>query len=159
MALTRARKQVTLTSAQTRYRFGSLQFCEDSRFLEEIPDKYLNITKKASSGKGTFARPNDNEWSFRRYETPKPRTYYASGTTSASKPTVKTKSDVQMDMVGDPASIDQIRPGVRVYHFKFGFGNVQSVEGLAPDTKAVVNFDTVGTKTLLLKFAKLLIPK
>ena len=34
-----------------------------------------------------------------------------------------------------------------------------SVEGLAPDTKAVVNFDTVGTKTLLLKFAKLLIPK
>jgi RND family efflux transporter MFP subunit len=67
---------------------------------------------------------------------------------------VQTKNDVQMDMVGDPASIDQIRPGVRVYHFKFGFGDVQSVEGLAPDTKAVVSFDTVGTKTLLLKFAK-----
>ena len=163
VALTRARKQVTLTSAQTRYRFGSLQFCEDSRFLEEIPVKYLNITKKASEGKGAFARSSDNDWFVRRYETSKPRTVtgssYPSGRPAASKPQVKTKSEVQLDMVGDPASIDQIKPGVRVYHFKFGFGNVQSVEGSAPDTKAIVNFDTVGTKTLLLKFAKLLIPK
>ena len=56
VALTRARKQVFLTCAQTRYRYGSAVFCEESRFLEEIPERYLNFTKKASSGKGVFTK-------------------------------------------------------------------------------------------------------
>ena len=168
VALTRARKMVTLTCAQTRYRFGSLQFCEDSRFLEEIPDKFLNITQKASEGSGAFARKDDDRWwksgawsskgnlkplgttSLRSTQTSRP---------SAPKPQVKTRSEVQLDQVGTLATFDQIQPGVRVYHGKFGYGNVTSVEGAGPDAKAQVAFDTVGVKTLLLKFAKLVIPK
>ena len=78
---------------------------------------------------------------------------------SVPKPQVKTRSEVQLDQVGTLASYDQIQPGVRVYHSKFGYGNVTSVEGAGPDAKAQVAFDTVGVKTLLLKFAKLVIPK
>ena len=72
---------------------------------------------------------------------------------------MKTKTDVQLDQIGTLAPPEAIRPGVRVYHNKFGFGMVESVEGVGPDARAVVAFDTVGTKTLVLKFAKLLIPK
>ena len=162
VALTRARKRVTLTSAETRYRFGSLQFCEESRFLEEIPEQYLSVTHKASRGGGVFSRGSrEEEW--------KPRGFRGGFTSSAparpsrpaapSKSQVKTKSEVRLDQVGDVADYSQIQPGVRVYHSKFGYGGVQEVEGSGPDAKAKVLFDTVGPKVLLLKFAKLIIPK
>ena len=171
VALTRARKKVTLTSAQTRYRFGSLQFCEDSRFLEEIPEKYLDVTKKASEGIDSFSRFSLNEksysrgdWSYSRYgagsshhESTTART--PGRQTVIHKPQVKTKTEVRAENVGTPATNDQIQPGVRVYHVKFGYGTVRSVEGVGPDTKAQVAFETVGVKTLMLKFAKLIIPK
>ncbi len=164
VALTRARKQVTLTCAQTRYRFGSLQFCEDSRFLEEIPDKFLNMSHKASEGQGTFSRRSEEPWAaksgfgFRRQSESTPRTTSSYRTPTAPKPQVKTQSDVRLDQIGSLAAFDQIVPGLRVYHGKFGFGKVISLEGAGPDAKAQVAFDTVGTKTLLLKFAKLVIP-
>ena len=164
VALTRARKQVTLTCAQTRYRFGSLQFCEDSRFLEEIPAKFLNVTHKASEGQGSFSRRSEEPWSsrsefgFRRQSDSAPRTTSSYRPSSAPKPKVKTQSDVRLDQIGTLAAFDQIKPGLRVYHGKFGFGKVISLEGAGPDAKAQVAFDTVGTKTLLLKFAKLVIP-
>ncbi|MCQ2277375.1 MAG: UvrD-helicase domain-containing protein [Bacteroidales bacterium] len=164
VALTRARKSVTLTCAQTRYRFGSLQFCEDSRFLEEIPAKFLNITQKASEGRGSFARHSEDDWSSRSRLRPLRSTPTTSAppqtrTTLQRKTTIKTKSEVQLDQVGQLAANEQLQPGVRVYHSKFGYGNVVSVDGVGPDAKAQVKFETVGLKTLLLKFAKLIIPK
>ena len=165
VALTRARKSVTLTCAQTRYRFGSLQFCEDSRFLEEIPAKFLNITQKASEGRGSFARHGEDDWSSSRSRlrplrsTPTTSAPPQTRTTLQRKTTIKTKSEVQLDQVGQLAANEQLQPGVRVYHSKFGYGNVVSVDGVGPDAKAQVKFETVGLKTLLLKFAKLIIPK
>ncbi len=160
VALTRARKSVTLTEAQRRYRFGSLQFCEESRFVSEIPPEFLNIAKKASSGMGSFSRKSGGslfskpqESRFRPVHGSRP-----SGTADA-RPVVKNKTEVRQEQMGTPAANSQIQPGVRVYHNKFGYGNVLSVEGNDQDKKAQVRFDTVGTKTLLLKFAKLIIPK
>lgn len=170
VALTRARKCVTLTNAQTRYRFGSLQFCEDSRFLEEIPEHFLQVTRKASQGRGAFSRPKSSEesWQGGRMRTAKTSSssvgYSTSSTTRPAlqrktTPQVKSKTEVQLDQVGQLATEAQIQPGIRVYHAKFGYGHVVSVEGAGPDAKAQVNFDTVGTKILILKFAKLIIPK
>jgi DNA helicase-2/ATP-dependent DNA helicase PcrA len=48
---------------------------------------------------------------------------------------------------------------MRVYHDKFGYGIVNQLVGDGADKKAIVHFDTVGPKTLMLKFAKLIIPK
>ena len=155
VTLTRARKQVFLTCAQTRYRFGSLEFCEESRFLEEIPERFLNTTKKASAGKGMFSkeRSDDSFSSFRAsYSRPHPAI-------TPAAPHVKTKQEVKTEQIGTLATNDQIQPGVRVYHATFGYGTVQSTENRNNDARAVVVFDTVGTKTLMLKFAKLIIPK
>lgn len=160
VALTRARKSVTLTEAQRRYRFGSLQFCEESRFVSEIPSKFLNITQKASGGTGPFARKSSNSL-FSKPQESRFRPVYGnrpSGVVDA-RPVVKNKNEVRQEQMGTPADNSQIQPGVRVYHSKFGYGNVISVEGNDQDRKAQVRFDTVGTKTLLLKFAKLIIPK
>lgn len=148
VAVTRAKKMLTLTHAQTRYRYGSLQFCEPSRFLEEIPLKYIHTTEKASVGNGIFKKE-------------KPL-FSSLGTTKASftRPLVKklTTAEVSQKQIGPEAMIDDILEGMKVYHAKFGYGNVLMTEGRGQDKKAVIRFDTVGEKTLLLKFAKLIIP-
>jgi DNA helicase-2/ATP-dependent DNA helicase PcrA len=167
VALTRARKQVFLTMAMSRFQYGQRRPCESSRFLEEIPARFLNVTHKASEGFGLFGH-SSSESSERGFR-------FNSGTRSSSsgynhevrkpvtpvtpKPVVKTKQEVQLDQIGELAAPESIQPGIRVYHTKFGFGRVDSVSGVGPDARAVVIFDTVGSKTLVLKFAKLLIPK
>lgn len=169
VALTRARKQVFLTMAMSRFQYGQRRPCEDSRFLDEIPTRFLKVTMKASEGSGIFGRSSSESSSDSfRFSS---GTYSSSGgyrrevkksaptTPSAPRPVVKTKTEVQLDQIGELAAPESIQPGVRVYHSKFGFGRVQTVDGVGPDARAVVAFDTVGTKTLVLKFAKLLIPK
>ena len=164
VALTRARKQVFLTMAMSRFQYGQRRPCEASRFMEEIPARFLNVTHKASEGSGLFGRSSETSTgSFRFRGTSSSSGGYSrevcKPAASAPKPVVKTQTEVRLDQIGDLAAPESIQPGVRVYHGKFGFGRVQDVSGAGPDARAVVVFDTVGTKTLVLKFAKLLIPK
>ena len=167
VALTRARKQVFLTMAMSRFQYGQRRPCEDSRFLDEIPSRFLKVTMKASKGSDDDVfgwRGSESKTGGFRFNTGGSRPSFGSReprkpVTPAPKPVVKTKAEVNLEQIGELAAPESIQPGVRVYHNKFGFGRVQSVEGAGPDARAVVHFDTVGTKTLVLKFAKLLIPK
>ena len=168
VALTRARKQVFLTMAMSRFQYGQRRPCEESRFLDEIPARFLKVTMKASEGSGMFGRSSSESSSDRfRFSS---GTYSSSGGyrrdvkkpvtgVSAPKPVVKTKTEMQLDQIGELAPLEAIQPGVRVYHSKFAFGMVQSVDGTGPDARAVIDFGNLGVKTLVLKFAKLLIPK
>ena len=45
--------------------------------------------------------------------------------------------------------------GERIEHNRFGPGRIKSITGVAPELKAVVDFDDFGEKTLLLKYAKM----
>ncbi|MBQ5993470.1 MAG: UvrD-helicase domain-containing protein [Bacteroidales bacterium] len=166
VALTRARKQVFLTMALSRFQYGQRRPCESSRFLEEIPDRYLKVTQKASEGSGLFGRsfsePETGRFRFKSEPRSSSSSYVREvrkQPDTAAKPVIKTKTDVKLDQIGTLASASEIFPGIRVYHTKFGFGRVDSVSSEGPDARAVVLFDTVGSKTLVLKFAKLLIPK
>ena len=165
VALTRARKQVFLSMALSRFQYGQRRPCECSRFLDEIPDRYMKVIQKASEGSGMFGK-SYSESETGRFRFKSESRPSSSGYTRevlkqpvVTKPVVKTKQDVQLDQIGELAAPESVQPGVRVYHTKFGFGRVDSVSGNGPDARAVVIFDTVGSKTLVLKFAKLLIPK
>ena len=48
VAITRARTQLTLSYAENRYKWGNLTICEPSRFLQEIPDNFIDLPKKTS---------------------------------------------------------------------------------------------------------------
>jgi DNA helicase-2/ATP-dependent DNA helicase PcrA len=146
VAITRARKKLVLTTAQTRYRFGSLQFCEESRFLHEIPDQFIHKTQKASMGRN-ICISDVNE------VTP---SHFIPITEAVQKR--HTHERKQAQSAGHEARADQIYVGLRVYHDKFGYGKLMQTDGEGLDKKAIVDFDSVGNKTLLLKFAKLIIP-
>lgn len=148
VAITRAKKVLTITHAQTRYRFGSLQFCEPSRFLDELPLSCMKTIRKASSGKGLFSGKSSQD-----------SPYLGKTFVPKSKLPSKPKPDFNVSSVGRVASSPEIVPGLRIYHLKFGYGTVSQIDGSGDDRKAVVQFETLGQKVLLLKFAKLIIPK
>lgn len=49
----------------------------------------------------------------------------------------------------------ELYEGERIEHNRFGAGTILQITGVAPEMKAVVDFDDYGKKQLLLKYAKL----
>lgn len=143
VAITRAETKLTLSYAESRYRYGNITLCEPSRFLDEISDSLFEQTKKASF-KGTSSQSMQ---SFSTTTTPKPN--FKPLRQVVSKPITSTDSEFQ------PSDPEAIMPGMTVLHQKFGKGEVLSVEGIGANKKASVLFLASGQKQLILKFAKL----
>lgn len=160
VAVTRAEKQLTLSYAMTRYQYGSSSCQEMSRFVEEVDPQYIEMPHsqkafpqvgelpRAFSGiKGVKWSP-DTQRSFKRKESsPAPQAHRLQ-----PKAAPAPKGPTAMN---PPAEINAIQVGMQVAHAKFGTGKVLSVEGSGNDRKAIVFFDNIGPKTLLLAFAKL----
>jgi DNA helicase-2/ATP-dependent DNA helicase PcrA len=149
VALTRAMKQVTVSYAEMRYRWGNLTPCEVSRFVEEIDDRYIEFPKKVVSqprAKFPFEKPKS------KVSTPGFANYQKKSLKKISSTENKQPAMSQEDMVN-------LQPGMEVEHQRFGKGKVLSVEGLGGNKKATVFFNKVGQKQLLLKFAKLTLLK
>ncbi|VAW27833.1 ATP-dependent DNA helicase UvrD/PcrA [hydrothermal vent metagenome] len=148
VALTRAKKKVTLSYAESRYRWGQFSFSEPSRFLEEIDENLLDIPHKtalktAPSGNGSSDTGN----------------YYPPSGKRNLKPVGTTTSVSASATDFQPDDTTGLATGMEVEHPKFGKGKVVAVEGMGPNKKATVFFNSIGNKNLLLRFAKLKILK
>lgn len=150
VAITRAEKNVTLSFATTRYRWGNLVMSEPSRFLEEIGKDFLDASSmlgppaKESFGSrlSSFKAKGKGE-----QEVVIPR----------QQPVRKNFTKVQNAGSGDYNNehLKDLQPGMTVEHERFGQGKVLQIEGAFPNNKATVFFQGVGQKQLLLKFARL----
>lgn len=163
VALTRAEKQVYLSYAQSRYRWGKLIDCEPSRFLEEIDDKYLQYLSlkqdKPSPNRfleaELFGSVPENKVRFKRPEkrikeiNPKKKVI-VNVTAPRNLKKVSTVSNVKSNLFDDSLMVGNI-----VEHAKFGKGEVRLIEGVGNSKKAEINFESGATKKLLLHFAKL----
>lgn len=146
VGITRAEQRLYLSYAQRRYRFGELNFSQPSMFLRELhPDTIEYVDTFGSS---------------RSVRTPEiissRQTKYGSGI-QKSKP-----SPFFEDIPPAEESFSQVEPegydirtGMKVMHGKFGKGTVQSVSGNGEKREAIVIFEGIGKKQLLLKYAKL----
>ena len=139
VAITRAKKKVTITYAKTRYRWGKLNDCEPSRFIKEIDKKYTNFRSSSSIMSPTESL-NENE-NFIRFKKPK------------NKIQLKTLKNNPPLGISNSNYID-IKKGDQIIHNRFGKGKVIDTEGEGADKKAEVKFNTSGVKRILLKFAK-----
>ena len=132
VAITRAQKKVTITYAQTRYRWGKLNECEPSRFIKEIDDRYLHLITE----KNNFISDSLSKKSLRII---KPK---------------KFSKKINNNFLNHKVDFIDINEGDLIIHNRFGKGKVISTEGDGRDKKAEVSFDTSGTKKILLTFAK-----
>jgi len=173
VAITRAKDRLWLTYANARYRFGQLVQNEPSRFLEEMPEEFLDKTyagggarNQGMSNMGTaFERMNrgfgggsSSGQTDLRYGAPpakKPENARPSYLQPAaiSKPAVAAVHVPSENFVASDTS--GLEAGMRVEHQKFGFGTVTKVEGSAHNPIANINFDNNGEKKIMLNYAKL----
>ncbi len=137
VALTRAKKKVFLSHAESRYRWGQFSFTEPSRFLDEV-DELLLDKPRFPTGKNT---------DFRNVAKEKTNSRYGNATQRESKPVDNTG--------GQTIEPENLQAGMEVVHPKFGKGKILMIEGNGPNKKAIVFFNSVGKKNLLLRFAKL----
>ena len=150
VAVTRAKKQVVLTYAISRYRYGSPQSNEPSRFLEEIPQECLaNISFREEASEHVYSRTPSG---FRKPVAPVIKTPPPS---ILGKKLVSMNKAAQTSLPVDNSHLSGLKTGMRVEHERFGQGEVLSVEGIYPNSKAMVMFANGEKKQLLLKFAKL----
>lgn len=137
VAITRARKLLTLTYATSRRQFGNIVFNKPSRFLEEVGEDNL-----ASSIHQPRNLVKDRD----------PRSKVVG---SFAKNPIPQAAQTQYNIVASPISAFQ--PGVKVLHPRFGYGTIISIEGNADARMAIIHFDTFSddNKRILLKFAKM----
>lgn len=152
VAVTRAEKTCTISYAASRFVFGSLTSSEPSRFISEINKDYLTFENPYNSGGRSLGRSlsgnassNDTGLSGglnKRYEQPRNLRSITDATSSGS---------VNPNQKGN----EQLKVGYNVLHERFGKGKIIKIEGDGAEKKAVIFFPQEGSKTLLLKFAKL----
>ena len=133
VGITRAKENLYLSYANSRYRWGKLIYCEESRFLNEIDKEYLKIIESTPS-KTTFEDSSINKIIYN------------------SKSTLKRLPKTSESLSSLKINVSE---GDNVSHEKFGIGEIIKIEGSGNDSKATVNFKKFGLKNLLLRFAKL----
>lgn len=150
VATTRAEKKLTLSYATSRFRFGSLTFAEPSRFIREIDPRYLQM-EQIRSNKPEFASGLSAQKKETFSFTPVGKSQ--SPTLLFNKKPELPKKDLDPDFV--PDNTNGLKAGMQVEHQRFGIGRVSAVEGTEEGRKATIEFEEVGVKQLILKYAKL----
>jgi len=172
VAVTRAKKHLWLSYANSRYRFGQLVQNDPSRFIEEMPEDQLDKSsagggaRNQSSGWGSaydrMHGGNNRGWQEQRPTKPSASKATGSSPSAPSKPSympVVPPSTLNKNHIpsanftaADPSALEA---GMKVEHQKFGFGVIKEIEGSAHNPIALILFDTNGEKKIMLNYAKL----
>lgn len=126
VGITRARKKLYITHSFCRTLFGSTTYNRISRFVDEIPDEYIEGRQTGNPIQSPVVKSSISTGSF------------------ASAPVPATNK----------ASLD-FEVGDIVIHKKFGKGMVLSAQRIGNDMKLEVAFESVGTKNLMAIYANL----
>ena len=130
VGITRARERLYLSRALSRSAWGSPMHNPASRFLDEIPPELVESRRDEPV----------LTWSGAQAASA-PRPAAPVGTLRRPEPTAGTRPVVALS-VGD-----------RVLHKTFGMGTVTGTSGVGDKAEATIDFGTVGTKRLLLRYA------
>lgn len=167
VGITRAKKNLFLTCSKQRTIFGSTSCNPISRFLKEIPEELLDGYDEAFGENQENNRFEDSKysWTYGSKDNGNIKTYKID-----KKEPVSAASNVTgfafrtaesfLNSIGKKASnsnvdLSQYKAGVRIFHKKFGEGTISTVEPEGEDLKVDINFDKVGHKRLMAKYANL----
>lgn len=134
VGITRAMRQLTITSARSRMIRGETQYNKVSRFIQEIPRELVQV--------GSMIKPKVQEL-------PKQTAYIQAKQAFQAKAFEPKQYKV--------TKADKLEYGVgdRVKHIKFGAGTVENIVEGGKDYEVTVNFDRAGVKKMFAAFAKL----
>jgi len=139
VAITRARKRLYLSHSQTRMLHGQTRYNIRSRFFDELPQeslKWLTPQHRAS---------------------PMAAAWHNSAVSGSASPwgAVHAPPANAVPVARKEAPAHGLRLQQKVFHSKFGEGQVLTLEGVGDDARAQIHFPRHGTKWLALSVAKL----
>ena len=169
VGITRAKQYLFLTCSKQRTIFGSTSCNPVSRFLKEIPADLLDGYEEAlgdnskednefGDSKYSWTYGSKNAGTIKSYKLEKQEPVMAAKTNNESGYLFRTAESFLNSLkkpVGQDVDLSKYGEGVRVFHKKFGEGTIQSAEPEGDDLKVDIQFDKVGHKRLMAKFAKL----
>lgn len=144
VAITRAKKHLTLSFSGSRYQYGQMRYNDSSRFLDEIPEELIDSASVASR-RSQPSRPN---------VTPKARVVGARPKpSSSSAPSTRNIDPASFQ----PSPMARIKEGQKILHMKFGKGTIERIDGKNDKKVATITFHEIDKpeKRIMLKFAKL----
>ena len=167
VGITRAKKNLFLTCSKQRTIFGSTSCNPISRFLKEIPEELLDGYDEVFGENQENNRFEDSKysWTYGSKDNGNIKTYKID-----KKEPVSAASNITgfafrtaesfLNSIGKKTSnsnvdLSQYKAGVRIFHKKFGEGTISTVEPEGEDLKVDINFDKVGHKRLMAKYANL----
>ena len=151
VGITRAEKRLYLSYAQRRYRFGELNFSQPSMFLKELHPDTIEYAETQTPIRNV--RPVESKQ--RGYSSGYSQGYSSGMQKSKPSPFFEDISPSEESFSQIEPEGHEIRAGMKVIHGKFGKGKVVSVSGNGEKREAIVIFQEIGKKQLLLKYAKL----
>jgi DNA helicase II / ATP-dependent DNA helicase PcrA len=146
VGITRAEQKLYITHTALRYRFGDITYPSESRFLHELGTG--NIERIGM--KPQRPRVTESVFEFDKPEHAARRAAHQKKSEDAAY-----QSDAMPDYESETQDHFELKRGVSVKHEIFGFGRVMVVVGKGDAQKAVVDFESCGTKHLIVKYARL----
>lgn len=160
VAITRARKNLIISYASSRYRFGNIESMQPSRFLYDISSDFLDWPSNLPDEGPDFSDDLVQYMGFKeklykaKEKTASVRVNEISKSSSNRKlVSINKLNEKATDVVSD--ALTNVNVGMRVRHNSFGIGEVIEIQGQGDNTKAVIRFENGDKKTILIKFAKL----
>jgi DNA helicase-2/ATP-dependent DNA helicase PcrA len=169
VVITRAKERLWISYAGQRYKFGSLIQNEPSRFIEELPDQFIDRSfagggsRNSGFSTSAFDRMHGGGWASKssssqaekQYGPPPSRKKDAPPSYIGPKPVVQKVVEHKPSEDFVPTDTSNLQVGQKVEHQKFGFGEVVKMEGAAHNPIATVKFEHNGEKKIMLNYAKL----
>ncbi len=155
VGITRAKKNLTISFAQNRQTHGLWQSALPSRFIDELPEKHVEVAAMSTSygghGLGTFGTSRfDDGKAFGQGSYSTPGWKRAEANRTAGTSARHTPRFIEGTLAVDASAVSDYEVGARVFHQKFGYGEVTEVEG----NKLTVEFEKAGEKRVLDSFVE-----
>ena len=162
VGITRAKNNLYLTCSRQRTMFGSTSCNPVSRFVKEIPENMLEGANEIESEPENKFKDSNYEWSYGKSgNNGKVVSYKVDISSSKPEPSFAFKSaesflaKLNSKAQGNDTDLSKYKEGQRIYHKRFGEGNISKIEPEGDDLKLDIQFDKVGHKRLMAKFANL----
>ncbi len=145
VGITRAEQKLFLTTAKRRRRGGEWMDSVPSSFLESIPQELIDVRQTdrvLEMSRPRFGYRQTSSFSTRRDRIGlEPR--------RVAKPLYQ-----EVDYSDSQENVRLVK-GARVRHPQFGSGTVLEISGFGTDIRAAIDFDTVGRKQVVVRYANL----
>lgn len=161
VGITRAKNNLYLTCSRQRTMFGSTSCNPVSRFVKEIPKAMLEGSSELGNESENKFKDSNYDWSYGKAGSSKVVSYKIENSNTRKEPSFAFKSaesflaKLNNKAQTSQADVSKYKEGQRIYHKRFGEGNISKIEPEGDDLKLDIQFDKVGHKRLMAKFANL----